>query len=137
MVNSVVDKTKIKMRSYRQIVKNLSGGNQQKIVLAKWFLRNCDIYIFDEPTRGIDVAGKIEIYRLMQDLAGKGAGIIMISSELPEVLNISDRILVIYDGKIVREFKGGEVNQEHVLSYAIGAVRDSTKPTGQTLREGE
>ncbi|NIP27452.1 MAG: ATP-binding cassette domain-containing protein [Phycisphaerae bacterium] len=135
LVNSVVDKTKIKMHTYRQIVKNLSGGNQQKIVLAKWFLRNCDVYIFDEPTRGIDVAGKIEIYRLMQDLARNGAGIIMISSELPEVLNISDRILVMYEGKIVREYKGGVVNQEHVLSYAIGAVRDSTTYTEQTLRE--
>jgi ribose transport system ATP-binding protein len=137
LVNSVVDKTKIKMHNYRQIVKNLSGGNQQKIILAKWFLRNCDIYIFDEPTRGIDVAGKIEIYRLMQDLARKGAGIIMISSELPEVLNISDRILVMYNGKIVREFKGGGVAQEHVLSYAIGAVRDSTTYTEQRFGEGK
>ena len=90
-------------------------------------MRNCDIYIFDEPTRGIDVAGKIEIYRLIEKLARNGAGIIMISSELPEVLNISDRILVMYDGKIVREFSRGEANQEDILSYAIGADRNLTK----------
>lgn len=125
LVNSVVDNAKIKTRSGRQIVKNLSGGNQQKIVLAKWFLRKCDIYIFDEPTRGIDVAGKIEIYKLIENLARQGAGIIMISSELPEVLNISDRILVMYDGRIVREFKKEEANPENVLSYAIGGSRDS------------
>lgn len=127
LVNSVVDKAKIKIQTSRQIVKNLSGGNQQKVVLAKWFLRNCDIYIFDEPTRGIDIAGKIEIYRLIENLARKGAGIIMISSEMPEVLNISDRILVMYDGKIVREFSRREANQEDVLSYAIGADRNLTQ----------
>jgi len=108
-------------------VRNLSGGNQQKIVLAKWFLRNCDIYIFDEPTRGIDVGGKIEIYRLIENLARNGAGIMMISSELSEVLNISDRILVMYNGKIVREFNRGKANQEDVLSYALGADRSLTQ----------
>ncbi|MHC4736954.1 MAG: sugar ABC transporter ATP-binding protein, partial [Planctomycetota bacterium] len=116
LVNSVVDKAKIKTHSSRQMVKNLSGGNQQKVVLAKWFL-----------TRGIDVAGKVEIYRLIENLARNGAGVIMISSELPEVLNISDRILVMYDGKIVREFSRGEANQESVLSYAIGADRNLTQ----------
>jgi len=127
LVNSVVDKMKIKTPTSRQIVKNLSGGNQQKIVLAKWFLRNCDIYIFDEPTRGIDVGGKIEIYRLIENLARNGAGIMMISSELSEVLNISDRILVMYNGKIVREFNRGKANQEDVLSYALGADRSLTQ----------
>ena len=127
LVNSVIDNARIKTHSSRQIVKNLSGGNQQKVVLAKWFLRKCDIYIFDEPTRGIDIAGKIEIYKLIEDLARKGAGIIMISSELPEVLSISDRILVMYDGRIVREFKRGQANPENVLSYAIGGGRDSAQ----------
>ena len=114
-------------------MKNLSGGNQQKVVLAKWFSRDCDIYIFDEPTRGIDVGAKIEIYRLMENLAKNGAGILMISSELPEILNMSDRILVMYNGQIVKEFEKHEANQEAILSYAIGGGEDSMKYAKEML----
>ena len=125
IIDSIIEKMDIKTPSINQLVKNLSGGNQQKVVLAKWFLRECDVYIFDEPTRGIDVGAKVEIYRLMEGLAKGGAAIIMISSELPEILNISDRILVMYNGKIVQEFEKGKASQENILRYAIGEGNDS------------
>lgn len=119
-VNSMVDSMNIKTPSVKQLVVNLSGGNQQKVVLAKWFIRHCDVYIFDEPTRGIDVGAKVEIYRLMQNLAKRGAAVIMISSELPEVMNISDRIAVVFEGRIVKQFKKGELNDEQVMEYSLG-----------------
>ncbi len=119
-VNKMVDSMNIKTPSVRQLVKNLSGGNQQKVVLAKWFIRHCDVYIFDEPTRGIDVGAKVEIYRLMQNLAQRGAAIIMISSELPEIMNISDKVAVVFEGKIVKEFRRGELSEEEVMQYSLG-----------------
>ncbi len=126
MVASMSEHIGVKTPSLRQTVRNLSGGNQQKVVLSKWFIRNCKIYIFDEPTRGIDVGAKVEIYKLMQTLAAKGAGVIMISSDLPEVMNLSDRILAIYNGRIVKEFKGGTTSDEEVIAYALGLREDST-----------
>ena len=99
-------------------VRNLSGGNQQKVVVSKWLLRNCDILIFDEPTRGIDVGGKNEIYKLMNELADEGKSIIMISSELPELLRMSDRIIVMCEGRITGELDIAEANQEEVMRYA-------------------
>lgn len=119
-VNTMVDSMNIRTPSIRQLVMNLSGGNQQKVVLAKWFIRHCDVYIFDEPTRGIDVGAKVEIYRLMQNLAKRGAAVIMISSELPEVMNISDQVAVIFEGKLVKKFKKGELNDEEVMQYSLG-----------------
>ncbi|MGE4465230.1 sugar ABC transporter ATP-binding protein [Sphaerochaeta sp.] len=119
-VNTMIDNMNIKTPSVRQLVVNLSGGNQQKVVLAKWFIRHCDVYIFDEPTRGIDVGAKVEIYRLMQNLAKRGAAVIMISSELPEVMNISDRVAVVFKGRIVKQFKKGELNEEQVMEYSLG-----------------
>jgi len=135
LVDDIIQKISIKTPTPRQLVKNLSGGNQQKVVLAKWFLRNCEIYIFDEPTRGIDVGAKVEIYRLMESLAQHGAGIIMISSELPEVLNMSDRILVMYNGRIVKEFARSDATQEMILSYAIGGDAASLKYAKEILGE--
>jgi len=120
LVGRMVEVMEIKTPAVRQLVKYLSGGNQQKVILAKWFLRNCKVYIFDEPTRGIDVGAKVEIYRLMQDLAKEGAGIIMVSSELPEVLNMSDRIEVVFGGRIVKEFRREEADSEKVMEYALG-----------------
>jgi ABC-type sugar transport system ATPase subunit len=98
----------------------LSGGNQQKVVLAKWLLSDCDIFIFDEPTRGIDVGAKAEIYALMRDLADKGAAILMISSDLPEVLRMSDRILVMREGTLAGEVSREEATEERVIAYASG-----------------
>jgi ribose transport system ATP-binding protein len=119
-VNRMIDNMNIKTPSTRQLVRNLSGGNQQKVVLAKWFIRRCDVYIFDEPTRGIDVGAKVEIYRLMQNLAKRGAAVIMISSELPEIMNISDRVAIVFEGKIVKQFNKGELNEETVMEYSLG-----------------
>ncbi len=98
----------------------LSGGNQQKVVIAKWLVKDCDILIFDEPTRGVDVGAKVEIYHLMNRLTAAGAGILMISSELPELLGMSDRILVMHHGRIQAEFQAAAATQERVLSAALG-----------------
>lgn len=135
IIDSIINRINIKTPSRKQLVKNLSGGNQQKVVLAKWFSRNCDIYIFDEPTRGIDVGAKIEIYQLMSNLVKNGAGIIMISSELPEILNISDRIIVMYNGMIVKKFNKGEATQESILRYAFGGGKGSLKYAKEMLGE--
>ena len=110
----------IKMPSIEQKVKFLSGGNQQKVVLAKWLLTDCDILIFDEPTRGIDVGAKQEIYSLMHELTKQGKSIIMISSEMPELLGMSDRVLVMHEGRINGELKKGSYSQEKVLQIASG-----------------
>ena len=122
LIHRIVETIGVKTPSARQLVKFLSGGNQQKVVLSKWFVRDCDIYIFDEPTRGIDVGAKVEIYRLMQSLAQRGAAVIMVSSELLEVLNMSDRIHVVYDGRIVKEFRRDEATEEGVMKYALGVA---------------
>jgi ribose transport system ATP-binding protein len=109
---------RIRTPSSRQRVVNLSGGNQQKVVLAKWLLTEADIFFFDEPTRGIDVGAKVEVYRLMNELLARGAAIVMISSELPEVLGMSDRILVMREGRIVAELDGPTATQESVMTLA-------------------
>jgi ribose transport system ATP-binding protein len=110
----------IKTPNLDQKVIHLSGGNQQKIVLAKWLCRHSKVVIFDEPTRGIDVGAKIEVYELMNALAGQGAGIIMISSELPEILGMSDRIIVLHEGKITGVLTKAEATQERILNLATG-----------------
>ena len=111
---------RIKTPSAAQRVLNLSGGNQQKVVLAKWLCTEAEILIFDEPTRGIDVGSKFEIYQLMNQLAARGVAILMISSELPEILGMSDRILVMHAGRIVQEFSAAEATQEGLLAAALG-----------------
>ena len=109
----------IRTHSDRQEARLLSGGNQQKIVLAKWLLRDCDILIFDEPTRGIDVGAKAEIYRLLQSLASEGKAILVISSELPEVMRLSHRIAVMCEGRLTGILPGGpETTQEQIMSLA-------------------
>jgi ribose transport system ATP-binding protein len=114
----LVDALRIKTPSITQTTKNLSGGNQQKVVIAKWLAKDCDILIFDEPTRGIDVGAKEEIYKLLNDLAGRGKSIIMISSELPEVLRMSHRIMVMTEGRIAGELSAEEADQERVMHLA-------------------
>lgn len=111
---------KVQPNDIHMTTNRLSGGNQQKIVLAKWLSAHADILIMDEPTRGIDVAAKDEIYRLMLDMTQNGASIIMISSELPEVISLSSRILVVHEGKICAEIMHDEATEEKVLHYAMG-----------------
>ena len=113
-----VNKIGVKTPSVSTLIKSLSGGNQQKVVISKWLLRNCDILIFDEPTRGIDVGAKSEIYKLMNQLAAQGKSIIMISSELPELLRMSDRIAVMCEGRLVGELTIESASQENIMSYA-------------------
>lgn len=116
-----VEKIMIKISGPEQLAGQLSGGNQQKVVLAKWLERNAEILIFDEPTRGIDVGAKYEIYQFMNELADKGKGILMISSELPEVLGMSDRIVIMRDGRITGEVENvSGLTQEVLLEMAIG-----------------
>jgi ribose transport system ATP-binding protein len=108
--------------SPKQKVMNLSGGNQQKVVLAKWIALKSKIIIFDEPTRGIDIGAKVEVYQLLNELVKQGVGIIMISSELPELLAMSDRILVMCKGKIAGELTREDATQEKILRFAAGGA---------------
>ncbi len=107
-----------KTPSMEQLLKNLSGGNQQKVIIARWLMKNSDIFIFDEPTRGIDVGAKSEIYNLMDELVKQGKSIIMISSELPEVLRMSDRVLVMCEGRKTGELDIAEATQENIMQLA-------------------
>lgn len=120
VANHYVKALQIKTPSIEQKVMNLSGGNQQKVAIAKWLLANPKILILDEPTRGIDVGAKYEIYNIMNDLVDQGVSIIMVSSELPEILGMSDRILVLHEGKITAEMDWKEANQEKVMMAATG-----------------
>ncbi|HHY82681.1 MAG TPA: sugar ABC transporter ATP-binding protein [Clostridiales bacterium] len=118
VTNEYIEKLSIKTPSITQLVKNLSGGNQQKIVVAKWLIRNSDIFIFDEPTRGIDVGAKSEIYGLIHQLAAENKSIIMVSSEIPELLRMCDRIIVMCEGRVTGELSIDEATQEKIMSYA-------------------
>lgn len=109
---------KTKTPSMEQQLKNLSGGNQQKVIVARWLLRNSDIFIFDEPTRGIDIGAKSEMYELMEQLASEGKAIIMISSELAEIQRLSDRVVVMCEGKVTAELDIKDASQEEIMKYA-------------------
>jgi len=117
-VSSLISQLKIRLSSSQENITNLSGGNQQKVILARWLDSNAKIIIFDEPTRGIDVAAKSQIYELMRQLLKQGTSIIMISSELPEILEMSDRIIVMHEGKITGELSNKEATEESVLLLA-------------------
>ena len=127
--SDVVSKLRIRTPSVTQLVQNLSGGNQQKTVVAKWLVRDCDILIFDEPTRGIDVGAKDEIYALLDELAAEGKAIIMISSELPEVLRMSHRIAVMCAGRITAVLDNAEATQEKIMHYATQFSAEGTVTT--------
>ncbi len=107
-----------KTPSMEQQLKNLSGGNQQKVIVARWLMKDSDIFIFDEPTRGIDIGAKSEMYELMEDLASKGKSIIMISSELAEIQRLSDRVVVMCEGRITAELDIADATQEEIMKYA-------------------
>lgn len=124
IIHKGIESLSIKAVSPEQKVSQLSGGNQQKAVIAKWLARKPRIIILDEPTRGIDVGAKREIYKIISDLAASGVAIIMISSELPEVINMSDRILVMYKGSITGEVTKDEATQEKIMHFATGGINE-------------
>ena len=119
-VGKLVEKLGVKTPSAELPAKSLSGGNQQKVVIAKWLGIEPEILILDEPTRGVDIGAKKEIYQIMNDLAEQGVAILMISSELPEVIGMSDRVLVMHEGKITGEVAGDDMTQEKIMHYATG-----------------
>jgi ribose transport system ATP-binding protein len=131
LVQRFIDELRIKTSGQNQLVMNLSGGNQQKVVLSKWLAIEPRVLIFDEPTRGIDVGAKVEIYRLMNQLARQGVAILMVSSELPEILGMSDRIAVIAQGRIVTIMDRAEATQEEILEYAAGVGTNGIRGTAK------
>ena len=132
-----IGRLSIKTPSDQQEVRLLSGGNQQKVVIAKWLLRNCEVLIFDEPTRGIDVGAKSEVYSLLNSLAAEGRAIIVISSELPEILRLSHRIAVMCEGRLTGILPGG-ASQEEVMRLATlrssSVVTTDEKPAKELLQ---
>jgi ribose transport system ATP-binding protein len=124
-----VEELDIRTPSLLQVVNNLSGGNQQKVVVAKWLFRDSKILIFDEPTRGIDVGAKFAIYELIERLARQGVGIIMISSELPEILGMTDRVIVLHEGRLEATLVTRDTTQEEILNYAAGLGAAGARPS--------
>jgi ribose transport system ATP-binding protein len=122
VTNHEIAELRIRTPSSEQIVRNLSGGNQQKVVLAKWLTGDARVFLFDEPTRGVDVGAKAEIYALMLRLLARGAAIVMVSSELPEVLGMSHRVLVVRGGTIAAEFTRAEATPARVIAAAAGVA---------------
>jgi ribose transport system ATP-binding protein len=118
MTNTFIGRLRIKCSSGAQLAGRLSGGNQQKVVIAKWLARGAKIFLFDEPTRGIDVGAKVEVFDVMNELAKAGAAILMVSSELPELLQVADRILVMRQGRISGELPGHGATQEQIMRLA-------------------
>ena len=112
---------RVKATGYDMNAGGLSGGNQQKVVLAKWVMADCDVLIVDEPTRGIDVGAKAEVYRALHQLASEGKAIIMVSSELPEIIGVSDRILVMCEGRITAELQNENLQEDDVIRYAFSS----------------
>lgn len=119
VVKDSIQKLNIKTPSGKTLIQSLSGGNQQKVIIARWLANNPDILIMDEPTRGIDVGAKAEIYELMNQLAEQGMAIIMISSELPEIINMSDRVIVMRSGEISAVLEREDLSQEKIMGYAV------------------
>ena len=121
------EKLKTKTPSVKQAVGNLSGGNQQKVLLAKWMFADPDVLILDEPTRGIDVGAKYEIYCIMNDLVAQGKSVVMISSEMPELLGMCDRIYVMNEGNMVGEFTAQEATQEKIMAAILKSDKNDEK----------
>jgi ribose transport system ATP-binding protein len=115
-----VDSLAIRTPSARQLVRLLSGGNQQKVVIAKWLFRDSRVLFFDEPTRGIDVGAKYAIYQLLDELAAQGIGVVLISSELPEILGMTDRVAVFHAGRITGTLDTRRTSQEEIMHFASG-----------------
>jgi ribose transport system ATP-binding protein len=121
-VDEYIERLNIRTPSAATPVRGLSGGNQQKSVFAKWLNADCRILLVDEPTRGVDVGAKREIYQLLADLAARGAAIVMVSSELPEILGMSDRIVVMREGRVMAELNRADATEERIMHFATGHV---------------
>ena len=130
-VKDIINGLKIKMASPLQAVKNLSGGNQQKVVLGKWLFTDCSLFIFDEPTRGIDVNAKAEFYKIMSQLTREGKSIILISSDMPEIISMCDRIVVLRKGRVERILNKDEITENSIIRYALEVKED-----GESKRVG-
>ncbi len=130
VTNEEIAELRIRTPSSEQTVRNLSGGNQQKVVLGKWLIGDARVFLFDEPTRGIDVGAKAEIYALMVELLRNGAAIVMVSSELPEALGMSHRVLVVRDGRIRAEFSGADATPDNVIAAATGVAATAPQAPG-------
>jgi len=133
-----IGRLRIRAESPNQLASRLSGGNQQKVVIAKWLLRRASVFLFDEPARGIDVGAKAEVFQLMDELARAGAGILMVSSELPELLQVADRILVMRQGRLTAELPRG-TTQEEIMRYAAlqtqSALREPQNASGESIQQ--
>ena len=106
--------------------RQFSGGNQQKIVIAKWLWRDARVFLFDEPTKGVDVGGKVEIYEVIDKLAAQGHAVIVVSSDLPEIISISDRVLVMRAGKFISEHTGDDINEHSLVTSAMGETKGTS-----------
>ena len=121
--NSFVKNLGIKTPSIKQLVRNLSGGNQQKVVVGKWLAADCEVYIFDEPTKGVDVGAKNEIFHLISEIAKRGKAVIYASCENQELLSLTDRVYVMYDGQIKGEFSTKELDEDMIMNFAVGGKK--------------
>lgn len=124
IVSSSMSTLSIKAESADTLVSSLSGGNQQKVVIGKWLARSPELFIVHEPTKGIDVGTKYEIYKLLDAMCAEGAAVLLVTSELPEILSLSDRIYIVKDGTIMGELNGRGVTQEMLMKHAIGGIDD-------------
>lgn len=115
----------MKCGSIEQPIRELSGGNQQKVVAAKWLLTEPQVFVLEEPTRGVDVNARVDFYELINKLTADGKAVILVSTDLPELLGMSDRVLVMWEGQIAKEFKRGEATEEDVMLHAAGEHKDA------------
>ena len=135
MTDLAVKNLGIKISTVEANADSLSGGNQQKVVVAKWLARDSNVVIFDEPTRGIDVAAKVEIYNLMNELKQNGVAVLFASSEMPEVIGISDRILVMCDGRLTANLVTSETNQNEIMKFATKFEDKSISDVDKSMME--
>jgi ribose transport system ATP-binding protein len=129
-INEMVAKLRIKIGRVADPVATLSGGNQQKVVIAKWLLTGARVILLNDPTRGIDVGTKQEIYQLLRDLADTGTSILLYSTDYDELIGCCDRVLILYDGRIVRELEGGEINESNIVASSLNLTLPAASPAG-------
>ncbi|PIF14544.1 ABC transporter family protein, partial [Enterobacteriaceae bacterium JKS000233] len=125
VAQEVMSDLKLRPLNIEKPIGTLSGGNQQKVIIGRWVAADADVFLFDEPTRGIDIGAKSEIYNLIEKLAQQGKAIVVVSSEMTEILRVSDRVLVMREGKITRELQGAEITEENIASFAIKEIKEA------------